>query len=176
MKTPLDNHKPDIFLPLTDSNNSKLLPAFNRQTTSSKHRAFKQHAWHSQAGVQPSEICYSNVQNLNVINMNVSHHDKMRPQSNIRLIQSFWRKMGITAQPQQPASHFKEHIHPPKHYGYAGKGFPIPWIALNVVEAKCSSTISLYGHTDLLEQSTNMQITHRSQRRSPRSDSYWRMF
>lgn len=79
MKAPLDNnHKPDIFLPLTDCKNSKLLPAFNSQATSPKHRAFKQPIWHSQTGVQPSEICYSNVQNLNVINMNVSHHDTHR--------------------------------------------------------------------------------------------------
>lgn len=96
----------------------------------------------------------------------MTHTDKMHPQSNIRLIQSFWREIWITTQPQQPSSHFKEHIHPPKHYEHAGKGFRISWIAINVVEAKCSSTISLYSHADLLEQSTTMQITQESQRYS----------
>lgn len=94
----------------------------------------------------------------------MTHADKMHPQSNIRLIQSFWREIWITTQPQQPSSHFKKHIHPPKHYEYAGKGFRISWIAINVVEAKCCSTISLYSHADLLEQSTTTQITQRSKR------------
>lgn len=83
--------------------------------------------------------------------------DKMHLQSNTRHIKSFWREIWITTQPQQPSSHFKEHIHPPKHYEHAGKGSRIPWIVINVVEAKCSGAISLYGHADLLEQSTTMQ-------------------
>lgn len=89
----------------------------------------------------------------------MTNTDKMRPQSNIQPIQSFWREIWITMQPQQTSSHFKEHIHPPKHHEFAGKGFRIPWIAINVLEAKCSSSISLYSHKDLLVQSTNMQIS-----------------
>ncbi len=107
-------------------------------------------------------ICYWNVQNLNVINMNVSpswYAGKMRAQSNIQFIQSFWREIWITMEPQHTSSHFKEHIYYTKHHQFAGKAFRIPWIEINVIEAKCSSSISLYSHTDLLVQSTNMQIS-----------------